>query len=68
MRLPWLGKSRSADRKPSSAASYRTEIIADVFVRECAGPVRFFSRNHLKPGKLRRFSNKDLRECLALGF
>jgi hypothetical protein len=68
MRLPWFGKSRKADGKPSSAAGYHTEIIADVLVPDRAEPVRFFSRKLVSPGKLRRFSNKDLRESLLFGF
>ncbi|PDQ18167.1 hypothetical protein CN311_26225 [Mesorhizobium sanjuanii] len=68
MRLPWFGKSRRADRKKPSAASYRTEIIADVIVPERAEPVRFFSRKLVSPAKLRRFSNKDFRESLLFGF
>jgi hypothetical protein len=61
-------KSRKANRKRLSAARYRTEIIADVLVPDRAEPVRFFSRKLLSPGKLRSFSNRDFRECLALGF
>jgi hypothetical protein len=68
MRLPWFGKSRKTNRKPSSAASYHTEITADVLVPECAEPVRFFSRKLISSGKLRRFSNKDFRESLLFGF
>lgn len=68
MRLPWLAKSGKADRKRPSAASYRTEIIADVIVPDRAEPVRFFSRKLVSPAKLRRFSNKDFRESLLFGF
>ena len=67
MKLPWFGKSRRANRAPS-AASYHTEIIADVLVPERGEPVRFFSRKLVRPGKLRRFSNWDFRESLLLGF
>ncbi|UVK36156.1 hypothetical protein LHFGNBLO_003045 [Mesorhizobium sp. AR10] len=68
MRLPWFGQSRRANRKGSSAASFHTEIIADVLVPESAESVRFFSRKLVKPGKLRRFSNKDFRESLLFCF
>ncbi|CCV14896.1 hypothetical protein [Mesorhizobium sp. STM 4661] len=68
MRLPWFAKSGKADRKRPSAASYRTEIIADVIVPDRAEPVRFFSRKLISPAKLRRFSNKDFRESLLFGF
>lgn len=68
MRLAWLGKSRKADRKPSSAAIYRTEIIADVPVPERGESVRFFSRKLVRSGKLRDFSNGDLREGLLFCF
>ncbi|OHV90682.1 hypothetical protein [Mesorhizobium sp. ORS 3428] len=68
MRLPWLGNSRSAKRQPSSANIYHTEIIADVPVPERGESVRFFSRKLVQPGKLRRFSNKDLRESLLSCF
>ncbi|TGQ55688.1 hypothetical protein EN836_07010 [Mesorhizobium sp. M1C.F.Ca.ET.193.01.1.1] len=64
MRLPGLGKSRRAKRQPSSASIYHTEIIADVAVPERGESVRFFSRKLVRPGKLRRVSNKDLRETL----
>lgn len=67
MRLPWFAKSGKADRRPS-AASYRTEIIADVIVPDRAEPVRFFSRKLVSPAKLRRFSNRDFRESLLFGF
>ena len=67
MRLPWFGKSRRTDRKISSAA-YHTEIIADVPVPERNELVRFFSRKLVRPGKLRRFSSRDFRESLLLGF
>ncbi|RUX92690.1 MULTISPECIES: hypothetical protein [unclassified Mesorhizobium] len=68
MRLSWFAKSRKAARKPPSAASFRTEIIADVFVPERAEDVRFFSRKLDRPGRLRRFSNRDLRESLLCVF
>ncbi|AZO29218.1 hypothetical protein [Mesorhizobium sp. M1B.F.Ca.ET.045.04.1.1] len=68
MRLPWLGKSRRAKRQPSSANIYHTEIIADVLVPERGETVRFFSRKLVRPGKLRRVSNKDLRESLLFLF
>ncbi|TKB13917.1 MAG: hypothetical protein E5V75_20220 [Mesorhizobium sp.] len=68
MRLPWLGNSRRAKRQPSSASVYHTEIIADVLVPERGETVRFFSRKLVRPGKLRRFSNKDLRESLLSCF
>ncbi|MBZ9905757.1 hypothetical protein LB557_07075 [Mesorhizobium sp. BR115XR7A] len=67
MRLSRFTKSRKARRKPS-AASFRTEIITDVFVPEYAEDVRFFSRKQLNAGKLRRFSTRDLRESLAALF
>ena len=67
MRLPWFGKSRRADRATSSAI-YHTEIIADVPVPERGEAVRFFSRRLVRPAKLRRFSNRDLRESLLLAF
>jgi hypothetical protein len=68
MRLWWFAKSRKAARKLPSAASFRTEIIADIFVPERAEHVRFFSRKPVHPGRLRRFSNKDLREGLLSVF
>jgi hypothetical protein len=68
MRLSWFAKSRKAARKPPSAPGFRTEIIADVFVPERAEDVRFFSRKLVHPGRLRRFSNKDLRESLLSVF
>lgn len=68
MRLPWLGNFRRAKRQPSSASVYHTEIIADVLVPERGETVRFFSRKLVRPGKLRRFSNKDLRESLLSCF
>jgi len=68
MRLPWLGKSRKASRQPSSSDIYHTEIIADVPVPERDESVRFFSRKVIRPGKLRRFSNRDLRESLLSCF
>ncbi|OBQ74590.1 hypothetical protein [Mesorhizobium erdmanii] len=58
MRLSWFAKSR----KPPSAATFHTEIIADVPVPERAEDVRFFSRKLVQPGRVRRFSNQDLRE------
>ena len=67
MRLPCL-PSRKAHRKPSSADIYHCEIIADVPVPGREEPVRFFSRKLIRPARLRRFSNRDLRECLLLGF
>ncbi|MDX8461559.1 hypothetical protein [Mesorhizobium humile] len=68
MRLPWLGNSRNANRQPSSSDIYHTEIIADVAVPERNESVRFFSRKIVRPGKLRRFSNQDLRESLLSCF
>ena len=68
MRLPWLGKSRGAGRQPTSNDIYRTEIIADVPVPERNETVRFFSRKVIRPGKLRRFVNRDLRESLLSCF
>lgn len=62
MRLSWFAKSRN--RKPPSAAAFRTEIIADVRVPERAEDVRFFSRKLIRPGRPRRFSNRDPRESL----
>ncbi|WP_214469904.1 hypothetical protein [Mesorhizobium sp. dw_380] len=66
MRLSWFAKSRN--RKPPSAASFRTEIIADVLVPERAEDVRFFSRKLIRPGRFRRFSNRDRRESLLAVF
>lgn len=68
MRLPWLGKSRKADRTPSSAVIYHTEIIADLLVHERAEHVRFFSRKLVRPGKLRTFNNRDFRELVLAAF
>ncbi|TPK96343.1 hypothetical protein FJ934_09305 [Mesorhizobium sp. B2-4-12] len=68
MRLPRFTKSRKAARKQPSAASLRTEIIADIFVPEYAEDVRFFSRKLVHPGRLRRFSNRDFREGLLAVF
>ncbi|MBZ9994456.1 hypothetical protein [Mesorhizobium sp. BH1-1-4] len=68
MRLSRFTKSRKAARKQPSAASFRTEIIADVFVPEDAEDVRFFSRKVVNPGRLRRFSTRDLRESLVALF
>jgi len=68
MRLPWLGNSRKANRQPSSSDIYHTEITADVPVPERNESVRFFSRKVIRPGKLRRFSNRDLRESLLSCF
>ena len=68
MRLPWLGKSRKADRTPSSAVIYHTEIIADILVPERAEHVRFFSRKLVRAGKLRTFNNRDFRELLLAAF
>ncbi|MER8372036.1 hypothetical protein [Mesorhizobium sp. M1406] len=68
MRLWWFAKSRRAAHKLPSAASFRTEIIADIFVPERAEDVRFFSRKPVHPGRLRRFSNRDLRESLLSVF
>ncbi|MBZ9848771.1 hypothetical protein LB565_12345 [Mesorhizobium sp. CA14] len=68
MRLPWLGNSRRASRQPSSNDIYHTEIIADVPVPERNESVRFFSRKVTRPGKLRRFTNRDLRESLLSCF
>lgn len=68
MRLPWLGNSRKANRQPSSSDIFRTEVISDVPVPERNEPVRFFSRKLVRPGKLRGFSNRDLREILLACF
>ncbi|MGX7873610.1 hypothetical protein ACVDG5_013325 [Mesorhizobium sp. ORM6] len=68
MRLSRFTKSRKAARKQPPVASFRTEIIADVFVPEYAEDVRFFSRKLVRPGRLRRFSNRDLREGLVAVF
>lgn len=68
MRLPWLGKSRRASRKPPSSGAYRTETIADVPVPERGESVRFFSRKVVRHGKLRGFSNRDPRESLLFLF
>ncbi|RWC93363.1 MAG: hypothetical protein EOS32_22160 [Mesorhizobium sp.] len=67
MRLPWFGKSRRADRRRSSPV-HHTEIIADVPVPERGEAVRFFSRRLVGPARLRRFSNRDLRESLLFSF
>ncbi|TPN99792.1 hypothetical protein [Mesorhizobium sp. B1-1-5] len=68
MRLPWLGNSRKASRQPSSNDIYHTEITADVPVPERDESVRFFSRKVVRPGKLRRFTNRDPREILLSCF
>jgi hypothetical protein len=68
MRLPWLGKSRKVDRAPSSAASFHTEIIADILVPERAEHVRFFSRKLVRPGKVRAVTSRDFRELLLAAF
>lgn len=68
MRLSWFAKSRKTTRKQPSAATFHTEIIADVFVPERAEDVRFFSRRQIQPGRLRRFSNRDIRESLVSVF
>lgn len=68
MRLPWLGKSRKADRTPSSAAIFHTEVIADVQVPARAEQVRFFSRKLVREGRLRAFNNKDFRELPLAAF
>ncbi|MBZ9764996.1 hypothetical protein LB553_29645 [Mesorhizobium sp. CA8] len=68
MRLPWFGKSRRASRQPSSKDIYHTEITADVPVPERNESVRFFSRKVTRRGKLRRFTNRDLRESLLSCF
>ncbi|RWH73682.1 hypothetical protein [Mesorhizobium sp.] len=68
MRLPWLGNSRKASRQPTSSDIYHTEIIADVPVPSRDESVRFFSRRVIRPGKLRRFTNQDLRESLLSCF
>ncbi|WP_027057846.1 hypothetical protein [Mesorhizobium loti] len=64
MRLSRFAKSR----RPTATASFRTEIIADVPVPERAEHVRFFSRKVVHPGRVRRFSNRDLRESLLAIF
>ncbi|WP_322415002.1 hypothetical protein [Mesorhizobium huakuii] len=66
MRLSWFAKSRN--HKPPSAATFRSEIIADILVPERAEHVRFFSRKLVHPGRTRRFSNQDLRESLLAAF
>ncbi|BCM20562.1 hypothetical protein [Mesorhizobium sp. J8] len=68
MRLPWPGNSRRASRQPTSNEIYHTEITADVPVPERNESVRFFSRKVIRPGKLRRFTNRDLRESLLSCF
>ncbi|MDX8534853.1 hypothetical protein RFM41_27875 [Mesorhizobium sp. VK25A] len=68
MRLPWLGNSRKASRQPTSNDIYHTEITADVAVPERDESVRFFSRKVIRPGKQRRFTNRDLRESLLSCF
>ncbi|MBZ9843127.1 hypothetical protein [Mesorhizobium sp. CA5] len=68
MRLPWLGNSRKASRQSSSNDIYHTEITADVPVPERGESVRFFSRKVVRPGKLRRFTNRDPRESLLSCF
>ncbi|MBZ9822895.1 hypothetical protein [Mesorhizobium sp. CA4] len=68
MRLPWLGNSRRASRQPSSNDIYHTEITADVPVPERNESVRFFSRKVTRRGRLRRFTNRDLRESLLSCF
>jgi hypothetical protein len=67
MRLPWVRSARNAARH-TSAASFRTEVIRDVSLPECAESVRFFSRRLLVPGRMRRLSNRDVRETLAAAF
>jgi hypothetical protein len=62
MRLSKFARSRNTARKPTATARFQTEIIADVPVPERAEDVRFFSRKIVHPGKVRRFSNQDLRE------
>ena len=62
MRLSKFARSRKTARRPTAAARFQTEIIADVPVPERAEDVRFFSRKVVHPGKVRRFSNQDLRE------
>ncbi|OHV70495.1 hypothetical protein LCM4576_21180, partial [Mesorhizobium sp. LCM 4576] len=61
-------KSRRASRQPTSNEIYHTEITADVPVPERNESVRFFSRKVIRPGKLRRFTNRDLRESLLSCF
>ena len=59
---------RKASRQPTSSDIFHTVIIADVPVpgrNEC---VRFLSRKVVRPGKSRRFSNRDLRETLLSFF
>ncbi|MBZ9797848.1 hypothetical protein [Mesorhizobium sp. ES1-4] len=68
MRLSRFTKSRKAARKLPSAASFRTEVIADAFVPEYAEHVRFFSRKVASPGRPRRFSTRDFRESLVALF
>lgn len=59
----WMRLSKFAkSHRPTAAARFQTEIIADVSVPERAEDVRFFSRKVVYPGKVRRFSNQDLRE------
>ena len=62
MRLSNFARSRKPARRPTAIARFQTEIIADVSVPERAEDVRFFSRKVVYPGKVRRFSNQDLRE------
>ncbi|BCG87387.1 hypothetical protein MesoLj113c_34970 [Mesorhizobium sp. 113-3-9] len=68
MRLSTFAKSRKAARGPPATARFQTEIIADVLVPERAEDVRFFSRRIVRPEKMRRFSNQDLRETLLAAF
>ncbi|TPM38231.1 hypothetical protein [Mesorhizobium sp. B2-3-4] len=68
MRLSRFTKSRKAERKQPSTASFRTEIIADVFVPDYGEDVRFFSRKIVDPGRLRGFSTRDSREGLVALF
>ncbi|QKD03066.1 hypothetical protein EB235_17455 [Mesorhizobium loti R88b] len=68
MRLSKFAKSRKTARRPPATALFQTEIIADVPVPERAESVRFFSRKVVHPGRVRRFSNRDLRESLLAIF
>ena len=68
MRLPWLTKSRAAHRNRPSGDRYRFEIVADARVPGREESVLFFSRKLLRPARVRRFSNRDLREGLLFGF
>ncbi|WP_421912260.1 hypothetical protein [Mesorhizobium sp.] len=66
MRLSWFAISR--DRKPPSAGTFHTDIIADISVPDSGETVRFFSRKVIHPGRIRGISNQDAREILLSAF